>query len=199
MYSLANIPLNRGVEKLTLRLSQELILGASTTISCVGSGEMYRKRWISFLLKVERKMDLNTKWLARLQKWQLKTQQMMRGRYGRYDQLNKALVILSLISLLLGMFISGGVLRVLALLLLGLTYYRFFSKKIYVRANENTKFMRFWRPIAGKLNLLKRSVTDRQYRYFQCPACHQTIRAPRGKGNIRVTCQSCHHQFVKKV
>ena len=37
------------------------------------------------------------------------------------------------------------------------------------------------------------------YRYFKCPECKQKMRAPKGRGKIKVTCKHCHTQFVKKV
>ena len=38
-----------------------------------------------------------------------------------------------------------------------------------------------------------------QYKTFSCPGCHHKMRAPKGKGKIKVTCHSCGKEFVKKV
>ena len=39
----------------------------------------------------------------------------------------------------------------------------------------------------------------KHYKYFKCPTCKQVLRAPKGRGRIRVTCSRCHHIFEKKV
>ena len=36
------------------------------------------------------------------------------------------------------------------------------------------------------------------HRYFRCPQCRATVRVPKGKGQIRITCPHCKHQFIKK-
>ena len=37
------------------------------------------------------------------------------------------------------------------------------------------------------------------YVYFRCPSCSQKLRAPRGKGRIKIRCSRCGEQFNKKV
>ena len=39
---------------------------------------------------------------------------------------------------------------------------------------------------------------DRQNRYYTCPRCRQTVRVPRGKGKIAITCPRCKERFIKK-
>ena len=41
-------------------------------------------------------------------------------------------------------------------------------------------------------------IRDRKHRYFTCPRCHQTVRVPRGKGKIAITCPKCKEKFTKK-
>ena len=36
------------------------------------------------------------------------------------------------------------------------------------------------------------------YRYFKCPHCRQSIRVPRGRGRISITCPKCGTSFIKK-
>lgn len=44
-----------------------------------------------------------------------------------------------------------------------------------------------------------KEVKDRKnYKYFQCPSCHQKIRVPKGRGKIRIHCPKCGHDFEKK-
>ncbi len=114
----------------------------------------------------------------------------MMGRYGT-DKLNMYILGAGVIISLLGMFIpSSGVrllLTTLSYALLIFALFRSFSRNTYKRYQENRKF----------LQLLDR-VKDRQHRYFSCPKCSQTVRVPRGKGKIAITCPKCRERFVKK-
>lgn len=129
------------------------------------------------------------------QNWKLKIMKFMQGRYGHFDALGKMLIIIALIVLLL-----SSSFRWVAYVLLIAAYYRFFSKKIYVRANENKKYLVFQNKVTNFFKQKKEMFQHRKtHVYFRCPECKQQLRAPKGKGNIKVTCSNCHHQFVKKV
>ena len=39
---------------------------------------------------------------------------------------------------------------------------------------------------------------DRQHRYYKCPKCRQSVRVPRGKGKISITCPRCREKFIRK-
>ena len=39
---------------------------------------------------------------------------------------------------------------------------------------------------------------DKTHRYFKCPGCGQTVRVPRGRGKIQITCPKCRREFIKK-
>ena len=116
--------------------------------------------------------------------------QYMIGRNG-LDELSKALLGVALVMSLLGAFIHSPVTN----LLLTLAYYglmfwalfRMFSRNTYARYEENRKFLRFF-------DRLK----DREHCYFNCPKCRQTVRVPRGKGKISITCPKCREKFIKK-
>ncbi|MDN6639567.1 MAG: hypothetical protein L0L10_02170 [Tetragenococcus sp.] len=132
--------------------------------------------------------------------WQNKIIQFMRGRYGVFDPLNKMLLILTAILLILNLFTAIPLLGLLPLLLLVLVYYRFFSKRIYVRSNENQKYLRWQNKVKNFFKLKKEAVQNRKtYAYFHCPHCKKALRAPKGKGKIKVTCSQCQQQFTKKV
>ena len=122
----------------------------------------------------------------------------MNGRYGT-DQLNIALVILSiLVSLIGGIFLNRSIWVTLIVYAIGLLIlYRGFSKKIYKRQQENLKFMRLIQPIKSKYRLIKLNLTQKQYKHVQCPRCHRTLRVPRGRGKIEITCPHCHVAFDK--
>ncbi len=131
-----------------------------------------------------------------MKNWQVKVMNFMRGRYGQFDALNKMLLVVSLILFL----IPVRLLSWLAYVLLIVMYYRIFSKRIYVRSNENQKYVALQNKIVGRFNYRKEAFQNRKhYVYFRCPECKQQLRAPKGKGKIKVTCNQCQHQFVKQV
>lgn len=133
-------------------------------------------------------------------KLQSKIVHFMRGRYGRIDPLNKTMIVTSLILLFIANFGSLWPLRIIAYGLFFFAYYRVFSKKIYVRSNENQKFLRWKLKYTKKIQLFQDKLKQRKtYRYFRCTECKQQLRAPKGRGQIKVTCSKCQHSFVKKV
>ena len=114
----------------------------------------------------------------------------MEGRYGN-DKLNSAILGGALVMVILALFIRNPLIN---LILHGVSYalmfwsiFRSLSRNTYKRYQENRTF----------LKLVDR-VRDRDHRYFDCPKCRQTVRVPRGKGKIAITCPRCREKFVKK-
>lgn len=135
-------------------------------------------------------------WIAKFQNWVII---FMRDRYGRFDSLNQFLLALGLIIFMLNIRHNFWVVNSIAMLIIIGAYYRFLSKNSYQRVKEATAFIRFKKMIQYKTKILFKRINDwRRFAYFECPECHQKLRAPRGKGNIKVTCSNCHHQFVTK-
>ena len=131
-----------------------------------------------------------------MKNWQMKLARLMIGRYGRFDALNKTMLVIAIIGLL----IPISWLSLISYLLLILTYYRLFSRKIYVRSAENQKYLAVQKKLFGRFSHQKAAFKDRHtHVYFRCPECKQQLRAPKGRGKIKVTCNKCHHQFIKKV
>ena len=113
----------------------------------------------------------------------------MAGRYGT-DQLNSVILWSGVILLLVSMFLDGWlsfILWLLAYVCMGLAIFRSFSRQTYKRYQENRKFLNFFQRIK-----------DREHRYFACPKCRQSVRVPKGKGKIAITCPKCREKFVKK-
>ena len=104
-------------------------------------------------------------------------ERLQRFFYGRYgsDQMNFALLILALVLSILGAIFFRPLCWVSDVLLL-YALFRALSRNIPARQRQERK----------------------QYKYFRCPGCKQQLRAPRGRGKIEVTCQSCHHVFQTK-
>ena len=129
-----------------------------------------------------------------MNKFQYKMAQFMMGRSG-FDQLCRGLMILSVIFILLDFFIPTNLMSTLALFLIIYAYYRAFSKNIARRQAENQWYVTF---VESRIKAFGHR-DYKHYKYFKCPSCGQTLRAPKGKGKIRVTCSSCHSIFEKKV
>ena len=117
-------------------------------------------------------------------------QRFMMGRYG-HDRLNVALLIVGLILTVISMFVGNMlvvlVTTMLSYALLIVALFRCFSRNTYKRYNENRRYL-----------LLIDRLKDRNNRYYSCPKCRQTVRVPRGKGKIAITCPKCREKFIKK-
>ncbi len=116
-------------------------------------------------------------------------QHFMSGRYGT-DKLNMCILWTSVAVMVISLFFQGALKLVLGVVYYGLliwAMFRTFSRNTYKRYQENRKF----------LTLLER-IKDRNHRYYSCPKCRQTVRVPRGKGKIAITCPKCRERFIKK-
>ncbi len=131
-------------------------------------------------------------------------QKFARFMYGRYgmDELSKYLTYVGLILLVLSMFLGKTVrsaVMVIAVLMVGATYYRTFSKKLEKRRAENKKFINWKKPISERLKLRRDIWTQRKdFKFFKCPSCKAVLRVPKGKGKVRVVCKKCGTAFEKK-
>lgn len=122
----------------------------------------------------------------------------MIGRYGT-DQLSLSLLVLGLFMWVITLPFNTLILRLFCLIPIGICYFRTFSKNTYKRQQENFKFIRFYTPILKKQQMLIRRFKERKtHRYFKCPSCKQTLRVPKGKGNISITCPKCKNIFHKR-
>lgn len=120
-------------------------------------------------------------------------QRTMSGRYGP-DQLNMAMLILAVVLTIVASVTRLGLLNILSYVMLILCFIRMLSRNLTARRRENDKFLKYWWPIRTKLQ----NRFDKNYRFFKCPACRCTLRVPRRKGKIQVTCPKCGERFTKK-
>ncbi len=124
---------------------------------------------------------------------------LMRGRYGN-DNLNRFLLIVSVILIIADMFVRWRLLYMLAVLILIYVYCRMFSRNINARYRENQKFLQFtakfsrrnggpgnasyggaygggqaemlqFRAIAGWGRKAKVHEKDRDHKILKCPVC----------------------------
>ena len=120
--------------------------------------------------------------------------QFLIGRNG-FDAFCRGLLFLAMMLIIADIFIPGHVLRSIGLALLIYSYFRAFSRNIGRRQAENA-----WYVSCVQAPFHAYMSRDRKhYRYFKCPSCRQVLRAPKGRGRIRVTCSRCHNVFEKKV
>lgn len=119
----------------------------------------------------------------------------MQGRYGM-DILSRDLMWLTLFLVLINLFFKSTLLSMIPLMIFIIIYYRMFSKKYTKRYNENRIYAN------QKLKFIKKTrhswqrLKDfRKYKYFNCPQCKQTLRVPRGKKEITITCSRCQTKF----
>ena len=114
----------------------------------------------------------------------------MSGRYGT-DKLNMVIlgsgVLVSLIASFIRLPLVMLLLTVLSYGLLIWALFRSFSRNTYKRYEENRRF-----------GLIFDRLKDRQHRYYKCPKCRQSVRVPRGKGKISITCPRCREKFIRK-
>ena len=130
-------------------------------------------------------------WLRQVgTKLTISLRRFMEGRYGN-DKLNSAILGSALVMVILALFIRNPLVN---LILHGISYalmfwsiFRTLSRNTYKRYQENRQFLK-------SVDRFR----DREHRYFECPKCRQTVRVPRGKGKIAITCPRCKEKFVKK-
>lgn len=124
-----------------------------------------------------------------------KTRRFFYGRNG-FDDLAKLTLVLSLIVFLIYGFWPRGIVKIILSLvtwsLLGYSYFRIFSKKVYKRVQENRKYL-------GAINMTKTRWKQRKtHKFYRCPKCKTWLRVPKGRGKITVTCVKCSTKFDKK-
>jgi len=134
-------------------------------------------------------------WLEKLN-W--KMERFMRGRYG-HDSLNAALCVLALILIFIAAFVPVRWLSLSAFLPLGWAMFRMYSKNLSKRRAENAKWRKLSAPFCKAWELHQVKWAGRKtHRYFTCPKCHETMRVPKGKGKIEITCRKCGERFQRK-
>ena len=114
----------------------------------------------------------------------------MAGRYGT-DRLNTVILCVGVAASILSAFFQqywwGRLAWAVSYALMIWAIFRSLSRNINKRYQENRRFL-----------LLLDRFKDRQNRYFLCPRCRQTVRVPRHKGKIAITCPKCKERFQRR-
>ena len=120
----------------------------------------------------------------------------MYGRYG-VDQFGNFLFVFYIVLAILSFIYPPVIFLCYAVIIY--SFFRMFSKQYEKRRIENQWFLT---KTAGIRKFFKRQQNKWKYRkthkYLKCPHCHQYLRVPKGKGDITVTCPSCHQQFDER-
>ena len=128
-------------------------------------------------------------------------EKLARFLYGRNgpDKLYNFCIISSLVLLILNLFFRTLWLELPAYALFGYAIFRFLSRNVYKRQEENRKFLRFWTRLRNWFSTTKSRLTDRSHAYRKCPSCKSQLRLPRKRGKHSVRCPRCNVTFDVKI
>lgn len=138
-----------------------------------------------------------------------KLMNFMAGRNG-VDEFSRALNIVSLIILIISVFIpvtiAKWIIWLVAICIMGYSYFRIFSRNYNARRRENERFCAIFHkknnPYGNTArtytNAQKKAMDRKTHKIFKCPNCGQKIRVPKKKGRISIKCPKCRIEFIKK-
>ena len=125
-------------------------------------------------------------------------QNFMTGRYGA-DELARVYMWITMGLLIVSIFVRIPIFWMLAVALMIYSYYRMFSKNTSKMREQNQKFLNWKYSLAVKKDKnVRRREQKKIYHFYKCPRCKQTVRVPKGRGKICITCPKCRMEFVKK-
>ena len=126
-------------------------------------------------------------------KWYI--QKFMIGRNGRDELLvavlYSSLVLYGVASVFERLF-PVTIFKIIGWVGIVYSFYRFCSKDVYRRREENQKFLR-------EIEFLKLRISMRKtHKIYRCKGCGRKIRVPRGKGKIEISCPLCGRKFIRR-
>lgn len=127
-----------------------------------------------------------------------KYQQFMYGRYGN-DELNFVLIALSLLLSLISNFDKLWFFYFISVVPIGVAVFRFLSRNTNARYNERLRFIAIISVLKNKYIKIRSRYRDRKtHKFFTCKKCKATLRLPKGRGKIKITCPKCGNTMIKK-
>lgn len=126
-----------------------------------------------------------------------KLRRFMYGRYGN-DQLNFFLLIAGCVITCIFSFVDIPFVHYLGMLPYIAVIFRTLSKNIPARQKENAKFLELSAPWRKFIVKKYRQFQDKDHKYYACPKCHNTLRVPKGRGKIKISCPHCQKEFLRK-
>lgn len=132
-----------------------------------------------------------------------KLYRFMQGRRG-LDNLGRFLIVTAMVLMLVSMFLIKlptlyRITYYVGLFSFVYAYFRAFSKNLYKREMENNKFLALKYKVTKGKTLKQWRYERKVYTFFKCPGCGQKMRAPKGKGTIKVKCHQCGSEFNKNI
>jgi hypothetical protein len=126
-------------------------------------------------------------------------QRIFQGRYG-IDNLSFFIFVIAAILL------QFKYIWILGAALIAYGFYRAFSKnrnKRYLELQQYNKafigLRHFMQPLLNKAGVVVARFQQRKhYAFVRCPKCRRTLRLPKNKGRLQVTCPVCRFEFIKK-
>lgn len=121
-------------------------------------------------------------------KFQQKIQKFMYGRYG-FDELYNFLFYIYFFLLIIDLFLDSKILTLIEFITIFIMVYRALSKKIYIRSNENQKYLKIKRKISKWFENIK----DKNHIYKKCRYCKTILKLPLPDkiGIKHVKCPKC--------
>ena len=140
-----------------------------------------------------------------LYKCKMALQRLMYGRNGS-DQLGRTAIVAALVLDVVSMFVIRNrhlqlvvsLLYWVAMALLLYAIFRVFSKNLYKRREENSKFLQWTWKVKNGRSAAKARHADTAHKYFTCKNCKTICRVPVGKGKVIITCPKCGAQIHGK-
>ena len=122
----------------------------------------------------------------------------MQGRYGT-DELNNALFWAFLVLWILSLITKWGILYTIGLIGLIYSLYRSFSRDHMKRSKERLWYLQQVDKVKKFFRITKQRWEQRKtHKFFTCKQCGATVRVPKGKGQIEITCPKCGNKFIEK-
>ena len=122
----------------------------------------------------------------------------MQGRYGN-DELNNALYITFIFLWIVTLITKKPYFYWIGLVALGYSLYRSFSRDHLKRSNERLWFLKKLEQVKKLPKQMKQRWDQRNtHKFYRCSKCGVTIRVPKGKGQIEITCPKCGNKFIER-
>lgn len=119
------------------------------------------------------------------------------GRNG-VDALAVALMVVGAVLTFALSFANVRYLRLLGYIPYIFAVLRIVSVNVEKRRKENEAFLKFITPWKQYAEKKLRQQQDIDHRYYNCPQCHRTLRVPKGRGKIKISCPHCAKEFTKR-
>lgn len=132
-------------------------------------------------------------------RWRERIARFMIGRYG-IDRLYHFLIVVCFVLIVINFFAHSAIISLLELATLIYATFRFLSRNVYKRQQENLKFIKLMEKPTAFFKLIKCKFRDRKtHVYKKCPSCKNNLRLPKSKGKHTVVCPCCKNRFDVRI